>query len=360
MNNKSRIRIEFLDGIRGASAVFVVVFHAMLFTQYGVQYSNNFIINSIQKFVSIGHISVSIFIVLSGFCLTIPVIKNGLKLKDGLLIYIKRRANRIIFPYYGALIFSVLLYLIFPVLSHPSNTAWDSKIPLTLDSIMAHLFLVHNLSENWIFKINGAHWSVATEWQIYFLFPIMLYLWRKFSLAISIAFSTLITMGFYYLVPFAEPQFILLFLLGGISAYYSFSKNQFLNRRWHFIACLILFIPISIAVYFKFPAKVLTQLVFGLNFAVLLKILVTNIINDQSNFISRFFELSIFRFLGKISYSLYLIHGPLLALFNILMINKFSFSYDVQLLIMWFLVVPFCVFIYYLYYLAIERRFLYK
>ena len=36
----------------------------------------------------------------------------------------------------------------------------------------SHLFLVHNLSEGWIFKIDPPMWSVATEWQIYLLFPV--------------------------------------------------------------------------------------------------------------------------------------------------------------------------------------------
>lgn len=108
-----KIRIDFLDGIRGASALFVVFFHAMLFTGNGLQDSHNILLNLIKQVVSIGHISVSIFIVLSGFCLAIPVVRNNFFLKGGFKTYIERRANRIIMPYYFALLFSILLYFHF-------------------------------------------------------------------------------------------------------------------------------------------------------------------------------------------------------------------------------------------------------
>ncbi|MBK0371285.1 acyltransferase family protein [Flavobacterium agrisoli] len=352
-----KIRISFLDGIRGASALFVVLFHAMLFTKSGFHFSDNLFLNVLQKINSIGHISVSIFIVLSGFCLAIPVVNNDLLLKKGFIVYIKRRSNRIIFPYYMALLFSIILYYIFPILQEPANTVWDSKIPLTAPSVIAHVFLVHNWNVDWIYKINGAHWSVATEWQIYFVFPVLLFFWRKFNLITAIFFSLILTIILYKLVPFAEPQFILLFFMGVISAYFTFSNSFEINEVQLLPCCLLLFIPMCLAVYYKFPAKAIYQVFFGLNFAFLLYLLTKIQLNGLSNKLINVLSGKCLGFLGKISYSLYLIHGPILALFNLYLMKYFIISYNNTLMIMCFLVVPFCVLISYGFYYLIERKF---
>jgi len=356
MDNQ-KIRIDFLDGIRGASAVFVVLFHSYLFTQNELIYSDDFILRGIQNFVSIGHISVSVFIVLSGFCLAIPVVKNDLNLKGGFKRYIKRRANRIIFPYYAALFLSVLLYFAFPVLQVINNTAWDGKIPITLINFVAHILLVHNLNYEWIYKINGAHWSVATEWHIYFLYPLMLYFWKKINLVFSIIIFSIITALLYLIIPFAEPQFILLFFLGVISAYFSFGDKRVIPSNFVYWVCVFLFFPISICVFYKFPAKIIYQILFGVNFSLLLNILVGFNSLKRKNKIIDFFETKPLLFLGKISYSLYLIHGPFLALFNLIMLKNFDFKYETQLIFTWFIVVPFCVLLSWIFYYFVERRF---
>lgn len=238
-----------------------------------------------------------------------------------------------------------------------NNTAWDGKIPLTALSIISHILLIHNLNEDWIYKINGAHWSVATEWHIYFVFPIVLYIWRKFGLIISVVVSVILTGILYYLVPFAEPQFILLFLMGVISAYFAFTSKVNLQESKYLFICLLLFIPLCFVVYFKFPAKAIYQVLFGFNFAFLLFILVKMEFKKEKNFLSLFFSNSILSFFGKISYSLYLIHGPILALLNLYLMKYFVINYNNTLMIMWFIVVPFCVLISYGFYYLIERRF---
>ena len=41
-------------------------------------------------------------------------------------------------------------------------------------SLLSHLFLLHNLNASWIYDFNGTLWSIATEWQIYFVFALLL------------------------------------------------------------------------------------------------------------------------------------------------------------------------------------------
>ncbi|WP_313376712.1 acyltransferase, partial [Chishuiella sp.] len=228
-----KIRFDFLDGIRGLAALWVVLFHSLLFNgdNTGIKWSENFILNNIQKPLSIGHLAVSIFIVLSGFCLAIPVVNNGLELKGGFKRYIFRRAKRLIPPYYFALLLSLILILLFPLLQVANNTAWDSKIPVTIESIISHLLLIHNFKMDWIYKINGAHWSIATEWQIYWLFPLMLLLWRKTNVYVSFILFFLLSILLYKIISIAVPEFIILFFMGVICCYLSFNskKNRNIN-----------------------------------------------------------------------------------------------------------------------------------
>src|SRR5690606_28406235 len=153
------------------------------------------------------------------------------------------------------------------------------------------------------------------------------------------------------------PQFILLFFLGVISAYFSFGDKRVIPSNFVYWVCVFLFFPISICVFYKFPAKIIYQILFGVNFSLLLNILVGFNSLKRKNKIIDFFETKPLLFLGKISYSLYLIHGPFLALFNLIMLKNFDFKYETQLIFTWFIVVPFCVLLSWIFYYFVERRF---
>src|SRR5215218_948233 len=70
-------------------------------------------------------------------------------------------------------------------------------------------------------SINMAHWSVATEWQIYFLFPLLLLpLWRRFGSACAVAAAAVVGLLPHFLLPesrnldWACPWFLGLFAMG--------------------------------------------------------------------------------------------------------------------------------------------------
>lgn len=122
MENKVRPKFEFLDGIRGLSATFVLFYHAQLFTGRGFNYIDlNVFLRPLSIVFSFGHFAVAVFIVLSGFCLAIPMSMSSTKtLKGGFKRYILRRAKRILPPYYIALIFFILLIWFVPILHQRS------------------------------------------------------------------------------------------------------------------------------------------------------------------------------------------------------------------------------------------------
>src|SRR5581483_3417537 len=150
-----------------------------------------------------GTYAVPVFIVLSGFCLMLPLAqRQTLDLPGGAGLYLRRRAWRILPPYYGALAFSIAVIALVPIMQLPHNTAWDSKVPVTLGGVIAHLLLFHNLSEGWLYQINGPMWSIAVEWQIYFLFPaLLLPLWRRAGQAAMLGAALLLGVLPHFLLP---------------------------------------------------------------------------------------------------------------------------------------------------------------
>jgi peptidoglycan/LPS O-acetylase OafA/YrhL len=121
----------------------------------------------LKRAFSYGHYSVAVFIVLSGFCLALPVaLSPDRQLRGGFGRYIRRRALRILPPYFAALFLFIALIAVTPLLQTPAGTAWDSKIPMTKGAVLSHVALIHNVIPGLNYRIDGPMWSVATEWQI--------------------------------------------------------------------------------------------------------------------------------------------------------------------------------------------------
>lgn len=355
----NKIRFDFLDGIRGLAALWVVLYHSMLFnghTTDGIKWSNNIFLNVFQKPLSIGALAVAVFIVLSGFCLAIPVVNNNLELKGGFKRYITRRAKRLIPPYYIALILSIALIYLFPLLQEPKNTAWDSKIPITFGALMSHIGLFHNLKLDWIFKLNGAHWSIATEWQIYWFFPLMLLLWRKYNVYISFIAIFLIAIVIRKIVPFAVPEFLVLFFMGVVCCYFSFRVS--LYNRLNLPASIIALIGILMFFIFKKTSPLIMNLVVGFFFSYFLYAsIIFKRLQGKKLFL---LESKPVEHLGKISYSLYLVHGPFLALANIYLLENFDLSNDTRQLLLFAFVIVFILPLSTAFYHLVEKRFLNK
>lgn len=173
------LHINFLDGLRGLAALYVVFFHFLGMDRDGLSHWQLRLASLAQA----GHSSVTLFIVLSGFSLMLPVARaaDG-ALKGGTGGFLMRRARRILPPYYAALALSLLGLLLTPAGLAFGRGARDPSFlaDLTAPSVLSHLLLLHNLGTAWGHKINQALWSVATEWQIYFVLPfVLLPVWRR-------------------------------------------------------------------------------------------------------------------------------------------------------------------------------------
>jgi len=158
--------LESIDQLRGIAILLVVMGH--IFAYAGMEakppLSNGlgtasqtgyFIFSSI--FCN-GFLGVMLFFVLSGFCIRWSHLHSTSFSLRGFYL---RRAFRI-YPAY-------LVWLgVFSILTAPAW--WD---------IGLHLLLAHNLHPRTFLSINGPFWTIALEWQIYLLYPLILWVAGK-------------------------------------------------------------------------------------------------------------------------------------------------------------------------------------
>jgi peptidoglycan/LPS O-acetylase OafA/YrhL len=177
-------RFPVLDGLRGASALYVVLHHAH--EEVRVLAPDAWLVRRCG-WLEYGHFAVAVFIVLSGFSLAI-----GDTFRGGFWKYLGRRARRILPPYYAALALSLLAIRLVPALHHHGDPRWAPvALPaMSTGPIVSHLLLIHNFQPAWACRIDPPMWSVATEWQVYFLLPALLWAWRRWGA------SGAVTLGF--------------------------------------------------------------------------------------------------------------------------------------------------------------------
>ena len=99
-------RVDWLDGMRGAAAMFVVLHHTWLSAWPAFPRDTG---PAWLGWLLYGHLAVAVFIVVSGFSLSLAPVNRGDTLSGGTRRFIRRRAWRIIPPYWAALILSTIV-----------------------------------------------------------------------------------------------------------------------------------------------------------------------------------------------------------------------------------------------------------
>jgi peptidoglycan/LPS O-acetylase OafA/YrhL len=328
----------------------------------------------VRRGFAFGHEAVAIFIVLSGYCLMLPVARSPREeLAGGAGRYLGRRAFRILPPYLVALCGSLLLMALVPSLRAPSGTIWDDSLPgLALGPVLSHVALLHNWSPAWVYQINGPLWSVATEWQIYFFFPLVLLpAWRRAGLAAALAVSLVLGYLPLLLVParaaVAIPWYLALFWLGAAAAVINFSPRP-LERRlreripWGRLSAVAWVVCVGGGVVFAsvfFRHKPVTDLAFGIATAALLVHLTDRAANigEARGRLLGWLESRPAVAVGHFSYSLYLCHLPVVALcyFGIRQLGLSPVAHTVVMLAV---AVPASFVVAWGFYWAVERHFL--
>ena len=117
-----------------------------------------------------------------------------------------------------------------PAWTIPRSVSGTRAIPaLSTGSVVSHLLLLHNYFPAYQYAIDHPLWSIATEWQIYFLFPLLVWIGKRqgdFSIVVTAGAITL-ALNLYLLNFWPQhnpwpPQFVGLFGFGMACAAWNF------------------------------------------------------------------------------------------------------------------------------------------
>ena len=300
-------RIDWLDGVRGCAASYVMLHHIYLGVFPG------FPVNSGPWYLGwlmYGQLAVVVFIVVSGFSLGMAPAQNCNLLKGGAATFFQRRAWRILPPYWAALLFSmgVSHFLLHETPGHEVN----------LRTLIVHGLLVHDVvSSN---SPNGALWSIAVEAQIYLVFPVMLMVARArspaFAAAAVVGAVCLLHELAQHVAPLSRIDHLNLqlyagFALGEWAATEAFSSRpRFRNWPLTWISLGIVTALIGLVLAIGFPR--FAESYFWIDIVVALAVAIAFIgFVEAPSVLPKLLSSGPVDFVGRFSYSLYLIHAPI-------------------------------------------------
>lgn len=294
-----------LDGLRGLAVLLVVLSHASLHNVYllpGLDFSG------------MGKPGVFLFFVLSAYLLDRQIIvgfANGKANAKFWANYFLRRFMRI-FPLY--LITLLVFYACFRV---GVKSSWIKDVP----TIWRHLTLQQG---------EGIFWSIAVEFKYYFISPLIMAFCNyvlKWDLKKVTAFL-LVLIGISIYLQYKNRydeitliRYLPIFLVGTILSIYEVVLEKkrdlklFKSKGLEFagiLSCLLIIISIP-SVYGslflhageKYP---LSDSIFYLPYAIVWSVVLMAVKYGDLNVLRKFFQITFMRFLGVVSFSMYLFH----------------------------------------------------
>lgn len=339
-------RIEYLDSLRGLASVTVVIHHILLvmplfFLAHQHYEMDNELINVLsQSALHIfwaGHEAVMLFFVLSGFVLALPFLNQK---KTIFSKYLIKRVCRIYIPYIVSIIISILLFVIINPssidgMSDHFNNQWSHDI--STFSLISYILLLGFDA----FNINGVTWSLVHELRISILFPILMFYiiklnWKKnLVLGIGISLSLWAILMIFaskmnieiirmLLVSFAETfYFASFFIIGAVLAKYRGQIISFVTPLKFLVKVLAFTIFIILYniewIFYEFGAlKFNNSIVISklatiiIDFTIVIGVVLLFSLVLSSKKLQFLLNQRPLIALGKVSYSLYLIHIPVL------------------------------------------------
>lgn len=301
-------RLLELDALRGIAACVVVSHHLRYMFHMAPP---RFLLRPLFA----GRPAVVIFFSLSGFVLSLAYWRGRAISYPRFLI---RRFFRIYLPYAAAVLIAVLIAkpLLFSNLPLTPWFYWTWHSPLTADVVARQLILISTDS-----RINTAFWSLRYEMELSLVFPLLCVLIPKIRVGGALLLGVLCVLFWYSVrtLPAHEDlkefgrtlEWSSCFIFGALLALKRFEISRFYERLTGYARFGILFVAL---------AGLCTT-----SDAVLIPCSCLIIVVAQHGVAKRMLRTSVPEYLGRISYSVYLLHGTILFATFTLLYGKIPF-----------------------------------
>lgn len=312
--NNVQSRIEYLDGLRGIAALFVVIFHMNPFFSALSWQKADFAYEVLRR-ISNGNFAVCVFFVLSGFVLGRPFFSGGDSSRLGEAAL--RRYFRLTPPALASVLLAFFLWITigFPVkemVEFGPGFAWASDLynftPSLTGALYSGLVGIYLPSSPTDISYNGVLWSLAVElYGSMFLFAFIALFGKSRALCnVAIIFSICLI----YLLG-ARGIYLSLFLAGYLlNAVSATSKHLDWEKYLVFPAIYLGSLDqwsqdgLSLAQIFHFPWGEYSHTIFPHAIGSIL--LLFSVLRSRT--LNNILSMKIFLLLGRWSFSLYVVH----------------------------------------------------
>jgi peptidoglycan/LPS O-acetylase OafA/YrhL len=305
-SNSQARRFEFVDALRGLAALAVVLPHTVGLFIYKEQ---SWLSELFLQLADYGRASVEVFFVVSGFAIAYSL-RDVVSEDFSLGRFMLRRAVRLDPPYWAGLLLNGLVVAIRARANHQ-----PIELP-PLGKLVAHLLYLQDILG--LGQFNVVFWTLCLEFQLYLAFAVMMRslsfvadtprepgsdLWAqadKYGWLMVAGFfvSLILSHSVWRMLPGWFVPFFYLFLSGSLAAWNTLGR---ISDRL-FQLCLL-------AMGLALLAKPEAARVFGFVSAVMLYVAI------RRHALHRWLSGRIAQSLGRISYSIYLVHVPLAGFF---------------------------------------------
>lgn len=374
---KSNVKDDllFLNGLRGLASFYVLVGHARWLLWEGhsgfLQNSDKYnLLGKLQvyllSFFRYGHEMVLFFFVLSGFVIHLSYARNlavGEKIRSfDLIPYVKRRFKRIYPPFLFAIIFGFVLDNIGKGLGYSIyNNATPNLlinnniiIDFNLSNLIGNLLFFQNTYVP-IWGSNGPLWSLKFEWWFYMIYPILFMINKK---SVWLSVISIFLISFFLISGFIDFKIKLVNdILGSLFSWWlgTFLADIYVKRVSLSLICFVPFVFLfSIIPFLDKSFSIYKDLISSLAFFGLLSYFLY--LNENKRKMNVLRKLN---WLGSCSYTLYVIHFPILVFINGFVLSKSENAMPQNLYYFWFAII-FCTFFAYCIHFFTEKNFLNK
>ncbi|MFO0697483.1 MAG: acyltransferase [Polyangiales bacterium] len=330
-------RLHSIDVLRGI-AVLVVVLHHLPFSWAvsgapDATGAHAALPPSVTQWTHYGQYGVHLFLVISGFCIHLPWARVGDRGHTIDFVPFWRRRLRRLYPPYLVALGATLAgsFLAFGVAQHGVSRGVAAafgyaSVGLLVTDVVLHLALLQNFTQAPWRIGNGPFWTLALEEQLYLLYFAFLALRRRSSAPRAVLVAFLVTLGFRLATPWLEDWVPIEWLHLGPSRWFEWTLGALAVEAHHGLVRLPAWLrwrsTFALALAFAFlcdPPELwagrwtglplLADLAFGLAFFVL----VHRWVFAEPELEGRHHPMArLFGRLGVESYSVYLVHQPLL------------------------------------------------